>query len=278
MKRIVKISLILFIMICITGNVHAMTTCGVDINILSTEVIPNDKLIVEIKLSNVQTDSGIDMFQATLSYDDTLTLEKMEGLNNWKTPKSGSSYNPANGVLILDKSGSAESDEEILKLTFKVKENASQNISIALSDARVSDGDCLTRLDDKEISVNVKNETPAPATPTQTPEQTPNTTPEQTPNQTPNTTPEQTPNQTPNTKPEQTPNQTPNTKPNQTPGTNSSTSGNKDTDTPVKKIPSVISEDPLPKAGDMNAILLIAIGILIIISGIFYIRFRNINK
>ncbi len=264
MKRIVKISLILFIMICITGNVHAMTTCGVDINILSTEVIPNDKLIVEIKLSNVQTDSGIDMFQATLSYDDTLTLEKMEGLNNWKTPKSGSSYNPANGVLILDKSGSAESDEEILKLTFKVEENASQNVRIALSDARVSDGDCLTRLDDKEISVNVKNETPA--TPTQTPEQTPNTTPEQTPNQ------------TPNTKPEQTPNQTPNTKPNQTPGTNSSTSGNKDTDTPVKKIPSVISEDPLPKAGDMNAILLIAIGILIIISGIFYIRFRNINK
>lgn len=60
------------------------------------------------------------------------------GQNKWSSP--GAYYNPSNGKFIIEKNGVAKSNETILKITFKVNENASlKDTTVSLKDIRVSD-------------------------------------------------------------------------------------------------------------------------------------------
>ena len=52
----------------------------------------------------------------------------------------GSYYNPSNGKFIIEKNGTTKSDETILRITFKVNENASlKDTTVSLKDIKVSD-------------------------------------------------------------------------------------------------------------------------------------------
>lgn len=180
MKKIVKLSLIIFIIICITNNVYAMTTCNVELSTSSTEVSKNEEFVVAVRLSNVQTDEGADMFQLTLLYDkECLEIVKMQGQNDWNTPKAGSSYNPANGKMILEKDGFIEDDETILKITFKVKDDTQSNTTISINNTKISDGDSLITLNNvgKDINI-VGGQTPPDDTSDETPDDGTNETPD----------------------------------------------------------------------------------------------------
>lgn len=60
------------------------------------------------------------------------------GQNKWSSP--GTYYNPNNGKFIIEKNGVAKSNETILRITFKVNENASiKDTTVSLKDIRVSD-------------------------------------------------------------------------------------------------------------------------------------------
>ncbi len=153
MKKIVKLSLILLSAMCIMGNVYGAFSSNVDIIIPKTEYSKNDQVTVDIKLSNVQSDRGIIALGGTLEYDkQSLTLVKMEGKGEWTKP----SYNESNGKFVMDRGSVTKSDETAFSITFKVKEASKRNLTIALKDISISDGNETNRINLIEKSITIK--------------------------------------------------------------------------------------------------------------------------
>lgn len=168
MKGILKLSLImLLIIMCWAGVVYAATSCNISLETAKSEFNKNDEFTVDVKLSNIQSERGIIALEANLEYDkESLTLVSMEGQNKWSSPVKDLSYNEATGKLVIDKTGLAQSDEVILKLTFKVKENSKKNLMIALSNIRVSDATVPTEVKTAYKNITIKegqdNNVPTP--------------------------------------------------------------------------------------------------------------------
>lgn len=135
-KIIVGLSLIVLILVGIIGTVYA-ADASVSLQTSKNEYTKNEEFTMDVVLSGLTTQKGVAALMATLEYDkDSLTLVKMEGQNGWSTP----SYNEANGKLVTDKNSNVTSTETVLKLTFKVKENAKQNLVITLKNMSASGG------------------------------------------------------------------------------------------------------------------------------------------
>lgn len=172
MKRTVKLSIVLIMMACaviiLGSNVYAALSCNVDMKVAKTEYSKNDELTVNVDISNIVSERGVISFGATLGYDkDSLELVKMEGQNGWETPVLDLSYNPENGIMAITRSGLGKSDETILKLTFKVKENAKQKATITLSEIALADGTELAKVSsiNKEITIKEGTNSPDPIIP-----------------------------------------------------------------------------------------------------------------
>lgn len=144
MKKMVKFNLIFMILIYITfavGNVYAALSCKVSLETTKTEFKKDEEFIIDVRLSNIQSDVGIISLGGTLEYDkDSLELVKMEGKNNWDTPVDKFSYNPENGKLVVAKNGLAKEDETVFTIKFKVKETSKTETNITLKDITVADG------------------------------------------------------------------------------------------------------------------------------------------
>lgn len=184
MEKVIKLSLILMlIMICLTSAVYATSSttktpsCSITLETAKSEFSKNEEFNVDVKISKIESERGFIALEATLDYDkNSLTLVDMEGQNKWATPVKDLSYNEATGKLVIDKSGLAKSDEVILTLKFKVKENSKENVTIALKDISVSDATVPAKISVASKNITVKEI----SNPTPTPDPTPN------PNPTPN--------------------------------------------------------------------------------------------
>ncbi len=251
MEKVIKLSLILMlIMICVTSTVYATSSttktpsCSITLETAKSEFSKNEEFNVDVKISKIESERGFIALEATLDYDkDSLTLVDMEGQNKWTTPVKDLSYNEATGKLVIDKSGLAKSDEVILKLKFKVKENSKENAMIALKDISVSDATVPAK-----ISVASKNITIKEGQNTTTPDPTPTPTPEPTPTPTPTPTPNPDNSQT------------------QTPTINN---GGNSNNKPAVKI---------PQAGENNIVLMIlATGavVAVIMGAVFFVKMRK---
>lgn len=294
MKKVIKLSLIVFSIICFMSNVYAMTTCNVELSTSSAKVSKNEEFVVSVRLSNVQTDEGANMFQLTLSYDnECLEIVKMQGQNDWSTPRAGSSYNPANGKMILEKDGFAKSDEVILKITFKVIDDSKANVSIALNNVKVSDGDALTTLSNVKRNIEIEGgeQTPPDETSGEISDDTSNEAPDdesdETSDNTTGETSEDASNETTDKAKDETKEETAKNeekKAEESPNIKSNNSFilgvNKDKNT--KNLDSNISNETLPKAGNGNIILIIVIIIILIILVVILCKelkqFKTINK
>ena len=93
--NIMKITICVIILTgFLIGNIYADCRCNVNVSISETNLKKNDQFTVDVNISDIQSEMGIMAFGATINYDKTsLTVEKIEGLNNWETPSNGSSYN-----------------------------------------------------------------------------------------------------------------------------------------------------------------------------------------
>jgi len=81
MKKVIRISLILLMAICISGNVYAALKCNIDMKIEESEYNKGDTFTVHVNISNIESERGVISFGGTLKYDkDSLKLEKMEDL------------------------------------------------------------------------------------------------------------------------------------------------------------------------------------------------------
>lgn len=145
MKKTIKISLILFSIVCLTMSVYA-ASCSMSLQTTKNEFSKNDEVVVNVAIDSISdAGEGIIGLEATLEYDkDNLTYEKMEGQNGWDTP----SYNEANGSFVMLKNDLTNTPETVLKITFKVKNTKNQKATIALKNIKASGG-----IDTGDISV-----------------------------------------------------------------------------------------------------------------------------
>lgn len=253
MKKIIKLSIImLLIMIACSGIVQAVTpSCSISLEMTKSEFGKNDTFTVDVKLSNIVSEKGFVALKATLEYDkSSLTLLKMEGQNDWSNPVKDLSYNEATGKLVIDKNGFANSDEVILKLTFKVNENSQKNLMITLKNIEVSDSTVPTKLNTnayKNITVTDGQDNPVP-----TPDPTPD------PDPAPDSKPDKQPGSTSD---DATQNSSQSQKPNKTQNTNTVDS---------------LAKNKIPHAGTTSLILILLIAVISVV--FFYFRIKKVNK
>lgn len=166
MKKIVKLSLILLVVIFIMGNVYGAFSCEMSIHLEKTEFSKNEEFDVDVNVANIGAQRGIISLGATLEYDkESLELVKMEGKNGWETPTEGSSYNENNGKMAINRNGFGKNNETIFTITFKVKESSKKNLIVALKNITVADG-----IEPVKIDLTYKNVTITDGTPNEMPE------------------------------------------------------------------------------------------------------------
>ena len=272
MKKIISMSLVLIIAICIMGNVYAALSCNVSLQANKTKLSKNEEFIVDVKVSNIQSDRGIIALEATLEYDkNSLELVKMEGKNGWETPTDGTTYNSANGKIAIDRDSLGKNNETVFTITFKVKNTSKQNLEVNLKDIIVADGTKPTEITKASQNITVSEGT------TNTDEQQPK--PDNKPDTNPgnNTVDENTSNTVTddtnsNTTDNVNSNITDNVNSNTTGNVNSNTTNNVNSSTVNNKVSNTTEKETIPYVGDKNIVLAILIGLLIIIAIILFIR------
>lgn len=194
----------------------------------------------------------------------------MEGQNKWARP----SYNEDNGKFATDRDDYGTSDEVIFKITFKVKEQSKENLTVTLNEVAGSNGKDEVKLNNIKTDITVKNGISNPDNPK--PEE-PNT---NTSTDNTNTTNNNTVNNDKNNNTNNNANNNiANTSNNTTTNSNKS---NNNTNVKNNNIVNTNSSDNVkngifPKAG-ASSIVFGLIGILIIIAAIFYVRIRIIDS
>ncbi len=248
MKKIVRlVLLVLLVTICMASSVYAAISCNITIEAEKKELSKNEEFAVYVKIADIQSERGIISLGATLEYDkDSLELVKMEGQNNWETPQAGFSYNESNGKIVITRNGFAKENENILKLTFKMKESAKENVTIILKDITVADGKEPAQINPTNTTVTLKKDN-AGTEDTNKPTQTPDTGNTEKPG-------------TDNTI------QIPNGNNSNTNNSNNNSSNNKD---------NTVQNGKLPKTGEANFILIASIGIVMIFATGFFIKLKS---
>ena len=167
MKKILKLSVIVLFVMCMFGKVYASNECKLSIVTTKNEYSKDEQIIVEVKMSNINTRAGVMAIGGVVEYDKTsLKLEKIEGQNGW------SPYiNEQTGRFVAERNAPNKKDEIIFKLTFSINEGSKKNLSITIKEIQVGDGTTLyTEIDDakKEISIKEKTNNIPTSNPTST--------------------------------------------------------------------------------------------------------------
>lgn len=130
MKKLVSLILIFTTLMIFAGNVYA-SSCKVSLSTAKTTLSKGDEFVVDVTLSDIDAENGIIALIATLEYDkDSLDFVEMKSQNNWSRPE----YNKDNGKFVMEKGDYVKEKENILKITFKVKETSKENLEITLKD------------------------------------------------------------------------------------------------------------------------------------------------
>lgn len=249
MKKVIGLSLIFLIVICTMTTVYANTTGKVNLITAKNEYNKGDKIVVEVKLSDLKTTNGIIAFGATLKYDkNSLEYKKMEGKNGWVTP----SYYSETGIFATDNADYVKKDGTVIEITFEVKNNSVKNIPIELTNIEVGDGsdkNGLFTMPDAKTTLKIKGGTT-------------NTKPGTGDNNTGSTT---------------------NPSKDKSPTTTVTPDNKQDTDKKqtTSKLPvgdSIVSDKKLPQTGNNNFIILTLLGIAIISAIAFFVKIKILNK
>ncbi len=265
MKKLGKISFILLSIVCMTISCYA-ASCTMSMESAKNEYKPNEDVVVDVKLTNIDAGEGIIALEGVLEYDtNSLTYVKMEGQNGWETP----SYNAGNGKFIMSRNALVATPETLLKITFKVKGQSAKSPIITLKNIKASGGIATGDIAVANISKTITVNTPTPPPTNNTTNTNTNTNTTPTNNTVPNTNTIITP--TNNAVSNTNTNAGASTNQNKTPTSNSTivaTTGNNTTDS--------VKTGILPKTGATRigfAVLLIAVGVAVV----FYIKMKKLD-
>lgn len=157
MKKIIKLSLMLLIMMCcFMGTAYAATTCDLVLsNPSKSEYAKDEEFTIDVSFSNMKTDVGVIALDAVVDYDDNLELVEMVGKNGWEDP-AGLNYNKESGQIIITKSAPEKGNEAIFTMKFKVINNTKSEALIKIKDIKGGDGDKPFKVNDAVKKVNIK--------------------------------------------------------------------------------------------------------------------------
>ena len=112
MKKIIKISAILLMMLSIITNVYA-ASYDITLKPLNSKVEINKEVTVDVVLSNIKDEKGMITFTARLEYDSkNLTFKSIEGQNGWNP-----SFNKENGKIAAERAGGYTKADETVFLS-----------------------------------------------------------------------------------------------------------------------------------------------------------------
>ncbi len=166
MKKVIKIILIVIIMIItmqlMNNEVKAVEETEEKESDVVVRLECNDKIeagktvTVSIKLTEVK--KNVDTFIGTIEYDknifEEITEDDMEPVNKWSYPV----YNEKVGIFMIEKTKGTEEDEEIMKITLRVKDNVTETKSIVkLTDLELA-GLGIDLVSEKETVMTVGEE------------------------------------------------------------------------------------------------------------------------
>lgn len=159
MKKLVKVSFIIFIMTVIinfSGNLYAEINASVDLNASKVEYNKDEEFVVDVDLANLNSDKGVIITGAKLEYDkNKLECIGMDAGEGWSEP----TYNLNSGKLIVDRKKEYQtSDGNMFKMKFKVISNQKENSEIVLKDIELADGDQEVKIADTSMAVTLNKD------------------------------------------------------------------------------------------------------------------------
>lgn len=260
-QKHIAMLIILTIILTFTGISHAAGSVTMQLT-SSSKLEAGQTVEVTLAITNIDAGEGIDTVTAQLDYSkevfEPITGKKsLEGDGDW----SCVAYNEDDGVFILSSDSKVNTNSEVMKVKFKVKEGISvTQTEISIKDIVVSGGDETGDINVDMVSVTISAPEPVnpptpqqPDTNTQTPEPAPDTNTQKPTTETPKT----------NT---------------QKPTSNGSVQTNTD------KTPTVIQQDnsksngKIPQTGTAENMIFFTISAISIMAIIAYIRYRIISK
>lgn len=165
MKKISLLSLFIILVVAVlTVSAYASTTGKMELGTDKLEYNKDDKVVVDVRIKDLETDTGIIGLGGKLEYDkNALEFEKIEGVGEWSKPQ----FNEENGKWITDRGDLTKENETVFKATFKVKSSDAGNTEIKLEDVETSGGEGAFKLDSATKTIAVKkvnNPTNTPST------------------------------------------------------------------------------------------------------------------
>ena len=160
-KKIMKIITFLIISVLIgVQPVFAQTSVGAKLNANHIELKANESVEITLSLNNFKDiKKGINAIKGTLEYDTNIFEEVFQsdfiGQNSWEDLK----YNAQNNEFVLYRKVGTKSEENVLKIVLKVKEDIEATKTLVkLKNISTSEGKKDILLTDVNIELNIIKE------------------------------------------------------------------------------------------------------------------------
>lgn len=165
MKKITKILIIIFmISLMLFPTIVQANSFKLNVTADKTKLNAGDTVTVSLNLSDINVgELGINTIESIIDYDrnifEEITSSSIQSLNNWSfTYNSEDTEQRGKLVAVIIASGVTE-DQEIGKITFKVKNNVEYtNTKITLKDITSNNGQELIKDENKEVSFQIGEE------------------------------------------------------------------------------------------------------------------------
>ncbi len=169
MKKSIKLCLILSIIMIFTigflSNTYATISAEVNLNTSENNYKKGERIVVEVNLSNLESDKGIIITGAKLEFDANqleIDSNNIEGGNGWTPPY----YNEASRKLVMDRNKDFQVDDgKIMQIPFIVKTDKEEVANVSLKNVEVADGNQEKVLGDSTISLNLNKNGEKPVDP-----------------------------------------------------------------------------------------------------------------
>ena len=160
-NKIQKMLIIIILSICMLSIFtisNAATSFTTKLTVSSKTVKPGDEITVGITIADINVGNGIQAVQGTLTYDtEKLTYSSITASNGWGSPV----YNPENGMIVIESSNYITTEQEIMKVTFKVKEEIETGTAqIQFSEVQASDGNIMAEGSTSATTLSISQTTP----------------------------------------------------------------------------------------------------------------------
>ena len=158
MKKQVTKVFIMLLMVAVmilqcTVIANAASSNDVKMSTTTAEIEKGKEIDVLVSLANINVGEGVNTLKGTVNYDtDILEYVNSEAQNGWSI-----TYNSNNGTLLLvNMSGLVKQDQGIAKITFKVKDTATEgDTTVKLTNIESSNADEKVNPADSSVTIKV---------------------------------------------------------------------------------------------------------------------------